>query len=97
MSSKFLTFGFISFANAVPKIYLFKPVQMTVSSVFILLIIYTVGNAWAKFLPRSSWVRGTRLEFLTPVIVFVNPGEFSLKEVSGLLITPMSHIYFPIL
>ncbi|KAF9460047.1 oligopeptide transporter [Collybia nuda] len=65
---------------ALCQIYLFKPVQATVSSVFILLIIYTVGNAWAKFLPRASWVKGTQLEFLTPVITFINPGEFTLKE-----------------
>jgi hypothetical protein len=58
---------------------------MTVSSVFILLIIYTAGNAWATFLPRGSWVKGTRFEFLTPVIVFINPGEFTLKEVSQLV------------
>lgn len=54
---------------------------MTVSTVFLLLFTYTVGNAWAKFLPTKASVTGTRLEFLGPVIGFVNPGEFSLKEV----------------
>lgn len=63
------------------QIYHFKPVQMTVSTVFLLLIIYTTGNAWAKFLPRRSWVADTRFERLAPVFHFINPGPFSLKEV----------------
>jgi hypothetical protein len=63
------------------QIYLFKPVQMTVSTVFLLLLIYSVGNAWAKFLPTREKVVGTRLQFLGPVFAFVNPGPFGLKEV----------------
>ena len=54
---------------------------MTVSTVFLLLIIYTTGNGWAKLFPRRSWVVGTRLERLAPVFHFINPGPFSLKEV----------------
>lgn len=74
--------GIIFLTNAVPQIYLFKPVQMSVSTVFLLLIIYTIGNAWARFLPRASLVEGTRFESLAPIISFINPGEFMLKEVS---------------
>lgn len=92
MSSKLVAVGFILLANSVSQIYLFKPVQMSVSSVFMLLVIYTFGNAWATFLPRDTWVKGTRLEFLTPVIVFINPGEFKLKEVSNISILPISFI-----
>lgn len=55
---------------------------MSVSTVFMLLLIYTVGVAWSVFLPRQSWVEGTRLEALGPVLHFVNPGPFQLKEVS---------------
>ena len=65
----------------ITQIYLFKPVQVTVSTVFLLLLIYTVGNAWAVLLPRASSVEGTRLARLAPVLEFVNPGEFRLKEV----------------
>ncbi|RDB27799.1 Oligopeptide transporter 6 [Hypsizygus marmoreus] len=65
---------------ALCQIYLFKPVQMTVSTVFLLLIIYTVGNAWAAFFPRRSWVEGTRFHRLGPIFEFINPGAFSLKE-----------------
>ena len=62
------------------KIYLFKPVQMSVSTVFLLLLIYTVGIVWAKYLPRAEWVEGTRFAHLAPILHFVNPGEFRLKE-----------------
>lgn len=54
---------------------------MTVSTVFLLLLIYTIGSAWAS-LPRASTVQDTRFSFLGPVIHFINPGPFGLKEVS---------------
>lgn len=63
------------------QIYRFKPVQMTVSTVFLLLLTYSVGNAWAKFLPTRVKVEGTRLSFLSRIIGIVNPGPFTLKEV----------------
>ncbi|KAG6887980.1 hypothetical protein C0995_011263 [Termitomyces sp. Mi166 len=62
------------------QIYLFKPVQMTVSTVFLLLVNYTIGTAWAAFLPRQSWVEGTRFRRLGSILRFFNPGPFSLKE-----------------
>lgn len=65
---------------ALCQIYQFKPVQMMVSTVFLLLIIYTIGNAWATFFPRRSWVEGTRLHRLGPIFAFLNPGKFLLKE-----------------
>ncbi|KAL4258388.1 oligopeptide OPT transporter family protein [Pleurotus pulmonarius] len=71
---------FAGLGAALCQIYLFKPVQMTVSSVFLLLLIYTAGNAWATFLPRSTWVTGTRFGFLSGVFHFINPGPFTLKE-----------------
>ncbi len=63
------------------QIYLFKPVQPVVSTVFLLLIIYTLGNAWAKFLPKREWVDGTSLAWLGPTLHFLNPGPFDIKEV----------------
>ncbi|KAF8888579.1 oligopeptide transporter [Infundibulicybe gibba] len=71
---------FAGLGAALCQIYLFKPVQMVVSTVFLLLLTYSVGNAWAKFLPRRAWVVGTRFEFLASTLQFINPGEFSLKE-----------------
>ena len=58
---------------------------MTVSTVFLLLLIYTFGTAWAQFLPRGSTVEGTSFAKLGPVLGFINPGPFGLKEVSYLL------------
>jgi len=54
---------------------------VAVSTVFLLLIIYTFGNAWAKCLPRRTLVEGTAFEILAPILDFVNPGAFTLKEV----------------
>lgn len=54
---------------------------MSVSSVFLLLLVYTSGQAWATFLPRKSWVEGTRWERLGPVLHALNPGKFTIKEV----------------
>ncbi|CAA7257463.1 unnamed protein product [Cyclocybe aegerita] len=71
---------FAGLGAALCQIYLFKPVQMSVSTVFLLLLTYTVGNAWAKFFPKASWVKDTRLEVLVPIFHFINPGPFSLKE-----------------
>ena len=43
---------------------------MGVSTVFLMLLIYAVGNGWALFFPKRSWVVSTRLESLAPVIDF---------------------------
>lgn len=66
---------------------MFKPIQVTVSTVFLLLLVYTFGNIWAKLLPRKELVEGTRLESLAPIIHFINPGNFGLKEVC-----PLNHV-----
>ncbi|KAL1733629.1 peptide transporter MTD1 [Schizophyllum commune] len=65
---------------ALCQIYIFKPVTVSVSSVFLLLLIYSIGNAWAAFLPKRSLVKGTRFERLGGVIDFINPGPFRIKE-----------------
>ncbi|KAJ2917485.1 hypothetical protein MD484_g2956, partial [Candolleomyces efflorescens] len=78
--SMFLGTIFAALGAALCQIYLFKPVQMSVSTVFLLLITYTAGNAWATFLPTRNAVEGTRFAFLASVLHFVNPGPFSLKE-----------------
>ena len=54
---------------------------MTVSTVFLLLLIYTVGQAWAMYFPKASWVEGTRFAGLAPLLNFLNPGPFQIKEV----------------
>lgn len=72
---------------------------MAVSTVFLLLLIYSVGTAWATFLPRRSWVEATRFEYLGPILHFINPGEFGLKEVCPLIafylfVTMFIHLNF---
>lgn len=51
------------------------------STTFLLLLNYSVGTAWAAVLPRASLVEGTRFSRLAPLIHFINPGPFGLKEV----------------
>ncbi|KAI0316557.1 oligopeptide transporter [Amylostereum chailletii] len=65
---------------ALYQIYTFKPVSQSISTVFLMLIIYSFGVAWAEFFPRRAWVEGTRFAVLAPALHFINPGEFMLKE-----------------
>ncbi|KII87915.1 hypothetical protein PLICRDRAFT_176672 [Plicaturopsis crispa FD-325 SS-3] len=78
--SIFLGTVFAGLGAALCQIYVFKPIEMTVSTVFLLLLIYTIGVAWATFLPRRSWAEKANLPWLAPVLHFINPGEFKLKE-----------------
>ncbi|KAH9941508.1 oligopeptide transporter [Amylocystis lapponica] len=78
--SLFLGTIFAGLGAALSQIYLFKPIQVTVSSVFLLLLLYSVGTAWAQLFPRASWVEGTRYARLAPILHAINPGEFRLKE-----------------
>ncbi|KAF8348553.1 OPT oligopeptide transporter protein-domain-containing protein [Amanita rubescens] len=71
---------FAGLGAALCQIYLFKPVQMNISSVFLLLFIYSCGIAWAALMPHRENVVGTRFEFLGPAIHFINPGKFTIKE-----------------
>lgn len=78
--SLFIGTIFACLGAALCQIYAFKPVQVSVSTVFLLLLIYSVGLAWAKFIPRRSSVEGTRFERLGPILEFFNPGDFKIKE-----------------
>jgi hypothetical protein len=49
--------------------------------VFLLLVIYSFGIIWATFMPKRYVVEGTRFERLGPVLHFINPGKFQIKEV----------------
>lgn len=66
-------------AAALSQIYIFKPVDVGVSGVFLLLFVYGVGKTWEFILPfpkesQHPWIRA----FCT----LINPGPFGLKEVS---------------
>lgn len=54
---------------------------MSVSGIFLLLLVYTLGNAWALFLPKPATFE-TRTPWLVPVVRLINPGPFGLKEVN---------------
>ncbi|KAF8842459.1 OPT superfamily oligopeptide transporter [Paxillus ammoniavirescens] len=91
--SLFLGTVFAGLGAALCEIYNFKPIQVLVSTVFLLLLIYTVGVAWAKFLPQRSSVEGTSFERLGPIFEFINPGEFRIKEhvISSLVASTASY------
>lgn len=78
--SLFIGTIFACLGAALCQIYEFKPIQVLVSTIFLLLLSYSVGLAWAKFVPRRSSVEGTRFERLGPILDFFNPGEFKIKE-----------------
>ncbi|KAI6006134.1 OPT oligopeptide transporter protein-domain-containing protein [Pisolithus albus] len=78
--SLFIGTIFACLGAALCQIYEFKPIQVSVSTVFLLLLSHSVGLAWAKFVPRRSSVEGTRFERLGPILDFFNPGEFKIKE-----------------
>ncbi|KAI0265053.1 oligopeptide transporter [Gloeopeniophorella convolvens] len=65
---------------ALYQIYTFKPIDEGISTVFLLLIIYSFGVFWSTFFPKRSWVENTRYQWLGPTLDFINPGEFRLKE-----------------
>ncbi|KZT18640.1 oligopeptide transporter [Neolentinus lepideus HHB14362 ss-1] len=71
---------FAGLGAALCQIYIFKPVEMSVSTVFLLLLIYSVGLAWAKFLPRKEFAERIGMPRLARVFHFINPGPFGLKE-----------------
>lgn len=54
---------------------------MPISTVFLLLVIYAAGTAWATLVPSQSRVEGTRFAKLGPFIEFLNPRPFGMKEV----------------
>jgi hypothetical protein len=59
--------------------------KVKITGVFLLLIIWVFGVAWAKVFPRAEWVEGTRYASFAPVLHFINPGEFRIKEVNLIL------------
>ncbi|CAI7606700.1 unnamed protein product [Penicillium crustosum] len=46
--------GLAAFLAVMTQIYTFKPTQVNISGVFLVLVSYFIGTAWAKFLPRGD-------------------------------------------
>ncbi|KAL5340174.1 OPT oligopeptide transporter protein-domain-containing protein [Aspergillus crustosus] len=69
---------FTALSSVITILYVFKPFQVQVSAVFLQLLVFIAGKAWAAFTPRPdrfkvTWIRKT-LEFLN----FGQP--FGIKE-----------------
>ncbi|KAJ5420450.1 hypothetical protein N7465_002969 [Penicillium sp. CMV-2018d] len=87
--------GLAAFLAVMTQIYAFKPTQVDISGVFLVLVSYFIGTAWAKLLPRGDRFEArwreqngqVRLPWWITVIKFVNPGPFGLKEHSISVIT----------
>lgn len=77
---------------ALSQIYIFKPVVISVSPVFLLLLNFALGKLWEKlvYVPhtwlKSPWVIK---RWTAKTLLFLNPGNFGLKEVSSSY--PSSH------
>ncbi|KZW03360.1 OPT superfamily oligopeptide transporter [Exidia glandulosa HHB12029] len=83
------------FGASVRQIYAFKPLAVGVSSVFLLLVIYSWGRVWER-MPRKASLQNHRfrpLRHLAPIMHFINPGNFGMKEhvVATLVATTASH------
>ncbi|EJD50718.1 oligopeptide transporter [Auricularia subglabra TFB-10046 SS5] len=82
------------FGASVTQIYSFKPLAVGVSSVFLLLVIYTWGRLWERMPRRETFEgRGKVCARLAPIVHFINPGDFGMKEhvVATLLAKTAAH------
>ncbi|GAA6061462.1 hypothetical protein JCM10212_005665 [Sporobolomyces blumeae] len=73
----FLGIGLTCFAAVLGQIFYFRPQTVYVSGLFLQIIAFILGKAWAKVLPSAKRGRFWR---------FLNPGDFTLKEHVAVLI-----------
>ena len=69
---------------ALGQIYIFKPIVITVSPVFLLLLIYAIGKTWEHAIPvPHRWLDdpSTVKRRTAKILKLLNPGPFGLKEV----------------
>lgn len=84
--------GLTALAACINQIYFYKPVDVSFASVFLCLMAYVIGVTWSQVLPRREHVEKffpSHASWLAPLVHFVNPGHFGLKEhaVSSILST----------
>jgi len=60
------------------QIYSFKPASVGVSSIFLLLVIYSFGRLWERLPTKASFEKHPAI---ARVADFLNPGPFGMKEV----------------
>ncbi|KIP12330.1 hypothetical protein PHLGIDRAFT_62013 [Phlebiopsis gigantea 11061_1 CR5-6] len=70
----FLGLGFSAFGAVLAQIYYFKPQTLSVSTLFLLILSYWLGNAMHIALPSKGLFR------------FLNPGPFNIKEHVAIII-----------
>ncbi|KAK4631100.1 Oligopeptide transporter 4 [Fulvia fulva] len=69
---------FTALSSVITMLYQFKPVQIQVSAVFLQLLVFVFGEAWARFTPSPDRVPG---RWLQTVFRFLNFGQpFGIKE-----------------
>ncbi|KAG8412708.1 hypothetical protein J3458_013149 [Metarhizium acridum] len=70
--------AFTALSSVITMLYTFKPTQMQVSAVFLQLLVYIAGEAWALATPRPDRVKW---KWLRRVFRFLNFGQpFGIKE-----------------
>ncbi|KAI9154677.1 Oligopeptide transporter [Paramyrothecium foliicola] len=84
--------GLTALAACINQIYYYKPVDVSFASVFLCLLAYVIGVTWSVALPRRHHVEKflpSQANWLGPVVHFINPGHFGLKEhaISSILST----------
>ncbi|KAF7558226.1 hypothetical protein G7Z17_g96 [Cylindrodendrum hubeiense] len=69
---------FTALSSVITMLYTFKPTQMQVSAVFLQLMVYVFGEAWAFATPRPDRFKWRRLQ---NTLRFLNSGQpFGIKE-----------------
>ncbi|WVQ84175.1 hypothetical protein IAT38_006322 [Cryptococcus sp. DSM 104549] len=70
-------------AACINQIYFYKPVSVSFDSIFLVLVAYVLGLAWSKLLPTKALIERrfpSQASWLGPIVHFINPGHFGLKE-----------------
>lgn len=76
--SVFIGVGLSIFGSVLGEIYYFKPQTLLVNGIFLLMIAYVLGEAMSHLIPRHTKRAG--LQWLNPVLWFLNPHPFNIKE-----------------
>ncbi|KZT63319.1 OPT superfamily oligopeptide transporter [Daedalea quercina L-15889] len=72
--SIFLGIGFSAFGAVLAQIYYFKPQNLSVSALLLLILSFALGNAMHSLLPSKG------------VFKWINPGPFNIKEHAAIVI-----------
>ncbi|KZO97758.1 OPT superfamily oligopeptide transporter [Calocera viscosa TUFC12733] len=70
----FIGLGLATFGGVLAEIYYFKPQTVLVSTMFLAMISYILGEAMSHFIPRYGWLK------------YLNPGPFNKKEHAAIVI-----------